>query len=321
MSRTRRAYLAVERWLFAPIDARPVGLLRLLLGLTLVCVHLALYPELPHVLGQNATLFELNVQHPVIAFSLYDHFADADQIRVLHGVLTVPLVLFALGVGGRASNVAALAVLLSVHHGNPWAFNGGDRLLRLLTLYLLLVPNTRGLSVDAWWARRRGRPLPARLPVSAFRAIQLQMCWLYFHTGMMKAPGGAWPDGTATYYGLSVDVLQRFPTITYDLLGNMGVAWFTAVMTWVTLAWELGFFLLVLWKPTRWLALGIGLVVHSGVALTMLLAHFSAAAVVSYISFLDPAVLGARIGRVVGQSGGDADQAGAGGGAVGSDGG
>ena len=50
--------------------------------------------------------------------------------------------------------------------------------------------------------------------------------------------------------------------------------------------WEIGFAAAVLWRPTRWLALGLGLAIHLGIHVALVVGFFSAASVWGYLSFV-----------------------------------
>lgn len=282
---------------FAPVDARTVGLMRILLGIIILYTHLSLFVELPHVLGPSSELFagESTIQWK--HFSVYDYIRDADTLYLVHGLLTVPLLMMTVGFGGRISTAAALLVLLSMHHGNTWMLNGGDRLTRLMVLYMLFVPNTFALSVDAWLARRRGRPLPAVVPCTTHRLVQLQIAFMYFASGLDKYDGSTWRNGSATYYAMSFQDLQRLPGTTDWLLANPVFQGFTFLMSWVTVGWELLFGVLALWWPSRMVAMVVGLFIHGGIAATMTVGCFSFITLWGYLAFLRPERLAGWIRR------------------------
>ncbi len=293
-----------NRFWFAPSDARPVGIMRILLGIIAIWTHLSLLDELPHILGPDAELWQPLSAIRWASFSFYDHVTSTDQLYGLHIALVLPLVLFTVGLGGRFSNLMALVVLASVHHGNTWMLNAGDRLVRLWMLSMLFVPATRAFSLDAWILRKLGRSPKATLPVVTQRLVQIQLAWMYMATGLAKAEGSTWHDGTAVYYALNAEVFQRFP----GLLPDTVLAWwpiyaFLALGTWVTLIWEIGFPFMVLWRPTRLLALALGVFIHGGIAAGMMVASFSFASVWGYWAFLDQDKLSAYIDKALARVG------------------
>lgn len=304
MALLRRLGALWDHAFFQPVDARSLGLFRLAYGITVLLTWLALTPEIAVLMGPDSPIFLPERPFPLQQFSIYDLF-PADLLTTVHLVAALPILAFAVGFGGRVSNLLTLLLLMSLHHGNPLALNGGDRLIRLFALYLLMTPSTRALSVDAWLARRRGRPLPRTVPVTTHRLVQLQVCWMYLHTGITKSAGTTWWDGTATYYALAIDKLGRFPSFTEAvLLGWAPFVYFTAFMTWVTLVWELAFPLLVLWRPTRVVALLTGILVHTGIAMLLVLAPFSFTAMSSYLLFCDPDRVGGWVGAALTRLGG-----------------
>ena len=293
---------ALEWWdalWFRQVDARLLGLLRIALGLTLAFTHLCLLPEVDTLLGANAALWA-DKGARWWEYSVYDRITDPGTLRAVHLALTVPPLLMAAGIGGRLSTLVSFLSLLMVAHANGTMLNSGDLLLRQWNLILLVAPATRALSVDAWIAARRGRPLPTVAPVLVLRLVQLQLAWMYFDSGLAKWLGDEWTGGRATYYSLHVERLQRFPDHMTAVMGWAPVIYSSAAMTYVTVYWELLWPLLVLWRPTRRLAIGVGLVIHAGIAATLMVAQFSAAATLGYLAYLDPERVGAWLHRRLG---------------------
>lgn len=295
-----------DQLLFSPVDARAVGAFRVALGLTALVSFVCMTPEVATYYGPEPALARAVASSPWLQASFYNWIPDPRWVPAIHLLAALPLLAFAVGFGGRVSHVLALLVLLSLHHGAPSVLNSGDRLVRQLMLVLLTVPSTRAVSVDAWLASRKGRPLPSTVSAVAHRLVQLQVCWMYLHTALLKAEGTTWWNGSAIYYALSADTLVRFPAaLETGLLAWPPFVYLTAGLTWLTLAWEFGFVVLVLWRPTRILALGLGVVMHLGIAVLLMIAPFSFATLACYLLFVDPERVGrwvqataARAGRV-----------------------
>jgi hypothetical protein len=111
---------------------------------------------------------------------------------------------------------------------------------------------------------------------------------IYVNSGWSKAQGGAWWDGTALYEAVSVGGYQRWPAASEWFLGSALGQGVMMLGTWLTLFWELGFGLLVLWRPTRIAALVIGVVVHAGIFAGMMVGAFSAIMIWMYQAWLPP---------------------------------
>ena len=88
----------------------------------------------------------------------------------------------------RTAAAVSWLLLLSVQHRVPPILNAADGLLRLLLLWGLFLPLGRAVSVDAWWAGRRGRLLDLRPVLSlASAGLQLQMAVMYFFSAFFKS--------------------------------------------------------------------------------------------------------------------------------------
>ena len=110
------------------------------------------------------------------------------------------------------------------------------------------------------------------------------MCLIYFYSGVTKFSGQLWRDGSALYYALSYNVVQRLPmdVLPASLLGAATVA------TYGTLVFELAFPGLVAWRRTRaWALLG-GVALHIGVWFTLEVGPFSWVMIATYIAFIAP---------------------------------
>jgi hypothetical protein len=260
--------------------------MRVSLGAMLVGSWLLLWPELPHLL-ELLDLRLLERHHTDWRISYFDYLPPGPAVHVAHAVGLAILVSFTVGFRSRLMNVLALLLLVSFWHRLPWVQNGGDRLLRLWTLYLCTVPSGAAVSVDAWLAQRRGDAPVPEVSGFAHRLVQLQLCWVYFLTGWDKLLSGvAWRDGTAIAYSMSEGTFSRAPWLLDPWIqSDIGLAVLMG-LTWLTLGWELLFPLLVAFKPTRLGGLVAGVCLHVGIFFTMSVGMFGPASVWGYQAFL-----------------------------------
>jgi predicted DCC family thiol-disulfide oxidoreductase YuxK len=134
------------------------------------------------------------------------------------------------------------------------------------------------LSIDAWRRRRKlaaagdGDVLRASrfVPPWAVRVLQLELCTIYFFTGLAKLGGETWWQGTSVHYVLNDITITRW---SYAQLP--APIWITAPANYVSLAFEVFFPLLVLWRRTRFWTLLYGIVFHVGIFLTVDVGWFS----------------------------------------------
>lgn len=243
-------------------------------------------------------------------------------------VLAGCALLSTLGLFTRVATVGMWALLVSFHMRNPYIVNGGDILLRTAAFLLMLMPAGAAWSLDnlvrrgllrapglarrvialafthpALWAESwRGESSRGLIRPWSVRLAQVQLVVLYFFTGIDKVRGvhggelGDWVGGHAVFRALNHGTISRFA-----VFGDWPW-WLFAPATWLTLAWEIAFPVLVLWKRTRWWALALGFALHVGIFLTMEVTHFSWTILSFYWLFVPAAVLMDMAGKATGSA-------------------
>jgi len=290
-----RAVWAAWTWFwFRPISAKGTGIMRILLGLILVMTTMDVYPDLAVLIGPDGIFHDSSAGRGVrlARWSYFDHIDSIEGMYVAHGLALLANVLFMLGFKSRTMGFLSVLAHVALYQRNSWFMNGGDRLVREFAFYLCLVPCGASYSVDAWLNNRkrfrRGQRLNLKpmVPILGLRMIQIQIAFVYFISGIEKWGSGSWQRGSALYYSLSTDNYLRSDWLVAPLLdGRVGYE-VTKVGTYVTLYWECFFWLLVLWRPTRWLAIVVGVALHFGIHLTLMVAFFSGISMWAYMAFL-----------------------------------
>lgn len=286
-----RAATAFDRWVREPVDPRPLAWFRSWFGcLTLVNLWL-LWPDMPMWLANDGVLppeVHRSLSYGTgVAVYLVTGYADA-------AIWAIRLLAIAGGLGlwlGLWPRWAAGCVWLaaaSYSWRNPLILHSGDSLLRIGAFFLMFARTDGAASLPRWLGRKwrpdgaEPRP-PAKVPAWPQRILQLQLCILYFVTGIWKATGGTWRDGTAVGMVLQLGEFQRF-SIPDFFMTPLASAFFT----YATLAFELGFPLLV-WIPAlRLPVLVAGLAFHGGLEWTLNVQLFQWLITSYYILFLAP---------------------------------
>ncbi len=118
------------------------------------------------------------------------------------------LVAAALLVGHRTKLATILTwfLTISLHARNPAVLQAGDVLLRLLLFWAMFLPLGARWSLDA---RRRGafREGANTYVSAATAALLLQVAFVYWFTVQLKSGAEWYPDLTAVYYALHIDIL------------------------------------------------------------------------------------------------------------------
>lgn len=175
----------------------------------------------------------------------------------------------------------ALAGHLLFAHRAPALTYGLDAILANLAFVVCLAPVGRAFALDA-----RGRGDAARRDTgpwgaACLRLVQLQVALMFLVAGLDKLRGGSWWGGYAVWIA-----------VTNVTFGWIPVGWLAEhfevvrALTWLTLAFELAYPVLI-W-PLRvrpWLLAG-ALVLHAGFAVMLGLWAFSLAMLTAHAAFL-----------------------------------
>jgi hypothetical protein len=276
----------VQSWLpfrdFLYLDLRSLALLRVLLGVVLLCDWTDRIPDLtahysdagvfPRSLVAQGTP---NLRFLIVPVSVH-LMSGATWFQALLLAIAC-LVALALLVGYRTRLATFLSwfLLISVHARNPALLQGGDILLRMILFWSIFLPLGACFSVDA--ARTRGAqgegPASWRVANLGTFAYIVQICLLYWFAAALKWDPEWRTEGTAVYYALNVDHLTtrfgqwllHFPTFLHWV--SLGTIWLET----------LGPALLFLpFAPAfqRLLAIACFLLFHLGLALSMALSNF-----------------------------------------------
>ncbi|KOX05386.1 deoxyribonuclease HsdR [Streptomyces sp. NRRL B-3648] len=309
----------VHRWLRARSDAfwalvtgRPVSLyatsvLRIGYGLLYLVFLLREFPHREEIWGPGSPWT------PALAAQLFDQtgwysfliLSDSrGYFEICYALALVTSALFMLGWRTRATSVAFAMVVASFHARAIFMTDGGDNLVLLMALYLVLTACGRRWSLDARRARiKAARALGAPVRTRSLAAQQLraarvtlttvvhncgvfviaaQVCFLYGSAGLYKVQGSAWDDGTALHYVLNLELFQPWPALShvldqYPLV--MSVVGYLTVLTQVA-------FPFVLFGRLKYPVLILLLGMHIAIAVVLGLPLFSGTMIIADAVFL-----------------------------------
>jgi hypothetical protein len=212
----------------------------------------------PHGVGHGSSRDLLG---PIVGSLTDKIFAtDAGALGIV-GLLGLAALGLVAGWQTRLATVVALIAFVLLGIRLPELPDGGDTAARLLLLYLLFVL-PRGATAKpgspAVWFHNLG-----------VLAIAMQIMMIYATSGLLKAAGQEWFQGTALYYIGQAESLTT-PAVR-EVAKHAAV---TTLGSYFTVLYEVLFPVAVL-SPLRvpWVILGIGL--HVGIALALGLVSFS----------------------------------------------
>jgi hypothetical protein len=329
-----RLLMGIWKFWSRPLRAEPAAAFRISIGvIVLLDTAVSLLPRAADWFGPDGMYPAKSYEWYVNSFwrwSVIGPDWSTETLQIALGVLILFALLTTLGLFTRLATIGMWVLLVSFQMRNPYILNGGDILLRAASFCLMLMPAGAAWSLDNLARHKLLRPIepsPARrIAALAFthpalwaeswrgessrgfirpwtiRLAQIQLVIVYFFTGIDKVRGvnsgsvGDWLGGHAAYRALNHGTIGRFA-----IFGELPW-WLFAPGAWITLAWEIAFPLLVLWKRTRWYALSIGYVLHVGIFLTMEVTHFSFTTMAFYWLFVPAVILMDAAGKATGSN-------------------
>ncbi len=188
-------------------------------------------------------------------------------------------ILLMLGLYTRASTIMTLFLWLSLYVSNSFVGTGGDAVLRMVLFYLCFTDSGQQLSLDARLRIRRGRVNPlmpgwftATLHNLAVILIIHQVVMVYVGSAFWKVQSTVWRDGTAVYYPLQTDAYSPWHDLLHPVLAFAPVI---SGATYMAIVVQLFFPVLLLYRPSRMVALVLITGMHLGIGILMGIMYFS----------------------------------------------
>ena len=212
------------------------------------------------------------------SFSLFALSGSPLWTSTLLALTAATAAAFTLGWRTRLATPLLAVLVFSLQERNPYITDGGDNLLRILLVYLVLADCGACWSLDA---RRRVAPatgttrwqLGSLLHNAALALMVFQVCVVYETAGLAKVQGSKWQDGTAVYYVLRDAQFATWPGVSRLVSQDALVV---NLLTWGTVLLQVAFPLLLMRTWTRRTALLGTTGFHLGIGLLMGLPLFSA---------------------------------------------
>jgi hypothetical protein len=280
-----RAVAAWRRFWFEPEETSTLALVRIAFGLVVLLWTLSLVRDAEGFFSADGLLAQPDFPGRAAAsWGMLDLFEGEVAAVAVLVALTLAALCLIVGQDTRLAAVVVFIGVLSLERRNPFVFNSGDGLIRVIAFYLMLAPSGESLSLDR--RRREGArfwEFPARAPW-ALRLMQVQLSIVYLSSVWTKLAGETWNNGTAVSFALRLDDLQRFEPP--DALATSELA--MNLLSYGTLAVEAALGVLVWNRTLRPYVLALGVVMHLSIDLSLRVGFFSLTLFVLYIAFLPP---------------------------------
>jgi hypothetical protein len=274
--------LARWRWLTEPVAAERVAALRIAAAIALLLdIGLGLLPHFatfftPDALG-GRDQFPWRFREGHYYWSILRVLPDSWGPQFLMAVWVVAAVALLIGYRPLVAGLVCWGCAVSFWNIIPGIGNGGDQLRNTLLLVVAL-----GRSGAVWGVQSvRQRPEPVFVPGWPVKVLIVQLCCVYFFSGIHKLLSPQWRTGYVMYFVNHDLAWSLAPNVT-----SLLPVWAHRCSSWVTIAWELGFPLLIGLRRTRAVALWLGVVFHVLTLLTLEVGAFAIYSLVFYVVFV-----------------------------------
>lgn len=239
------------------------GLVRIVFGITSIAWLLSLYPLLSFFYGDQGVC-SLGGE-PRFPFSLFQVWGSPTAVQVIWWVAVVNSLLVIAGLGIRLSMILQYLFLSTFFLTPCRPDNYGDQIFVSLSFLMIFFPSRDPLSLDAMIFGKREEFSPWLR-----RVMMITLATLYLVPILARLGGEHWWGGTAAWIALADPASSRvWQWIAKDPEGFP--RWFSYLITYLSLAYEVGFPFLIWVKRLRIPLVITGLVLHlmSGLVLDL----------------------------------------------------
>lgn len=279
---------------FEARDLRPLDLMRIVLGITMLCQFGFLSPHALEYYGHRGWA-PVSVAWPWIDWPFLDsvflHLPSDVAVLAVYGLFLAAVAMFTVGFQMQWVKIVVWYLHLALFFRNQEVIYGADRMVNCVLFLLVLAPLGRFYAVDAWYRKARGKPdyaddgmLGRERASMVLRLVQIQLAVIYLFAGLAKLKHDHWWHGHAIWRAF---VNPEFGGESMaKALAH--VYWIGNLMTYTTLVVEVSYPYMI-WNAKRRLPILVGIIgMHAGIAILMKLFYFSSVMIAANLTFLTP---------------------------------
>jgi hypothetical protein len=262
---------------FDEFDPASMGLFRIIFGLFLIIMFIALFPNWNTYYGRSGLRPD-----PVggLEWSIFLLFQNELPIFIYWWIGFFAACAFTLGWKTRMVTVILFIIQTSMNHANPMMVNGEDLVIRMLMFYGIFSPLGFTYSLDRLFTKNDcSRPCL----VWPLRLMQINIALIYaFSLPIKLASDPSWWNGEALYWVMMTSTWNRWP---WQKLFYNGIL--SKIMTVSTVIVEGLFPILVWFRPTQIPLTALIALFHIGLGLALQnVTFFSFSMVCSFVLFI-----------------------------------
>lgn len=284
-----------DQFWFKPLDPATLGLMRVFAGAIIFYTHLVWSFEFTSFFSDDQLL---SIEHnriitgSVFAWSHFHWIESMQVLWVIHWLVLISMLLFCIGLLTRWTGVITAIFTISYANRAVGATFGLDQINVMLAFYLAIGPSGAAFSVDSLIRKKNrswlSREDQQRKPLSTLanfttRLIQIHLCIIYLFAGFGKLLGASWWNGQAIWGAMANSEYQ-----TVDLTWIAAYPLLINLVTHIALVWEVSYVFLVWPKWSRPIIVGMAMLVHLGIGVTMGMLEFGLIMVIANLAFVSP---------------------------------
>ncbi|WP_318245514.1 HTTM domain-containing protein [Cytobacillus stercorigallinarum] len=252
------------------------SLLRILFGIIILYNYIVNY-GMRHFFWHDSGVISDEVYNSMykVFFSPYGLNDSVLYFEILYHSGFIFALLFTIGFGGKIVHILNYIFYLSLISRNSLISDGGDNIMSLCLLYMIFLNTTAyySIKVKPQWSFPKILPeVKSVLHNFALLFIIVQICIMYFFSGIFQVMGEKWNNGTALYYILQVDTFSK-PFWEQILTSN---DYFIVLFTYASILVKLAFPFSLFNKWSKYVIVTLMMGFHLGIAIAMGLITFSA---------------------------------------------
>ena len=195
--------------------------------------------------------------------------------------------LFLLGFLQRISALIIFILLFIFKIRNIYLLDGADNVISVILPFYFFI-HTYSFSkkydqlIDSALHRFKLSKLIIQISFYSTIGIMIQICIIYFFSGLHKLEGETWRNGTALYYILNSNDFS--PSLLNIYISKS--IFIIKFLTWFTIFFQLSFPILIWFKKTKKVYIILGIFLHLGIFILMKIDNFSFVLISCYSVFL-----------------------------------
>ena len=279
----------INHFLHQPMSGKPLSLFRAVWGAFLIYYFLDTYWLLEFYFGHNGiqSIEGLTYTPPVLQWSLFYWVNDSPiMFPFVFGLALLSALGLCIGIKTRICSVISWICTVSLVTPISWGSNSADAVVTILS-FLFMVCGLAGHTAQYFCLDAAGSSKvkgdPPLIPAWTYRLFQIQLCAIYFFSGLHKFGIAQWKSG----YAISNVLQQTDSWMRVDFSALSEYPALIALITTSVVLFELILFPVFIWfHRTRLIILGLGVAYHLTIVLTMRVFIFTEVMIVFYLCFL-----------------------------------